>query len=264
MYTTSARATRRCTSVTKSAHCLSAPIPNNFHAISPAISLLIKIRCASVLTKAHHRTSLTEGQDARPPDQQSPALRADSARGGVRAPVAVSPFRRFPDSPARPSPCAKFPNEPTAMCQLRPASHPRAPRRTIPAKCAERTHVPSCPTRQNPPRIPGRKTNPPIPIPASKTTISPARRQNKPTKACPHSPLHVSCFHVFTFPEPPYHCASSNGLLGPLILGLGSMLIIVLTKCASAPPAPIRTFRGEPLSSFQADARGSFLSWRFL
>jgi hypothetical protein len=34
--------------------------PNNFHAKSPAISALIKTRCAKMLTKAHHRASLTE------------------------------------------------------------------------------------------------------------------------------------------------------------------------------------------------------------
>jgi hypothetical protein len=44
-----------------------------------------------------------------------------------------------------------------------------------------------------------------------------------------------------------YHCASSNGVMGPLTLGLGSMFRRILARPASPPP-PIRMFRGEPLT----------------
>ena len=43
-------------------------IQNNFHANSPGISLLIKICCAPLITKAQHRAGLTEGQHDVPPN----------------------------------------------------------------------------------------------------------------------------------------------------------------------------------------------------
>src|SRR4051794_15044919 len=67
-----------------------------------------------------------------------------------------------------------------------------------------------------------------------------------------------SARHLISATDLVYHCASSNGLLGPLIFGLGSMLIIVLTRCASPEP-PTRTFSGEPLSRWNFEACGSFL-----
>ena len=53
-----------------------------------------------------------------------------------------------------------------------------------------------------------------------------------------------------------YHCASSNGLLGGLTLGLGSIFSIAPTSPASPPP-PTRTFNGEPFTSVISDACGS-------
>src|SRR5262245_47202052 len=55
-----------------------------------------------------------------------------------------------------------------------------------------------------------------------------------------------------------YHCASSNGLSGAFTLGLGSMLIMFLTKPASPGP-PTRMFSGEPLSSVSCEAWISLL-----
>src|SRR5688572_3325508 len=49
-----------------------------------------------------------------------------------------------------------------------------------------------------------------------------------------------------------HHCASSNGLLGGLTLGLGSMFIIILASPASPEPRT-RRFRSEPFSSVVAD-----------
>jgi hypothetical protein len=55
----------RCTSVTNPAHHTPSKIPPPFSKKSPAFPLLIKIRCAKMLTKAHHPTSLTEEDNAR-------------------------------------------------------------------------------------------------------------------------------------------------------------------------------------------------------
>src|SRR5438105_6841034 len=53
----------------------------NFPPNPQAISLLIKTRCAPVITKAHHRASLTEGEMMR---EQARRHRGTKARSGVK------------------------------------------------------------------------------------------------------------------------------------------------------------------------------------
>jgi hypothetical protein len=67
----------------------------------PAIPALIKIRCAKMITKAHHRASLTEEDDARPTPQHPPHP-APAPRARHRCLVADSPISRLDLSPRAP------------------------------------------------------------------------------------------------------------------------------------------------------------------
>jgi hypothetical protein len=153
---------------------------NSFHTKSPAIPTLIKTRCAPVITKTHHLTSLTEEHDAQKQARRHRDTKARSGGEGRRDQVA----RTHPHSvPPRlvPTPCLRAyvpsclraffssPSPLPQLCQISKRTHrdvPIPPSFTPPrtkahhpiAPVGERTHSL---TRQNPPEPAQTRHNPP-------------------------------------------------------------------------------------------------------
>jgi hypothetical protein len=171
-------------------------IQNNFHAIPPAIPTLINKRCAPLITKTHHPTSLTEGETMNRRHEGTEARRHEVVTKAARDQVRTTHPHSFPPrlvptpclsafvptclvfppsfTPARTKahhPLAPACHEPVERWQNKPTQHSglstqdslrrRAPRRPIHAKCAERTHVPSCHTGPHPPKPAKTRPNPP-------------------------------------------------------------------------------------------------------
>jgi hypothetical protein len=138
----------------------------------------------SVLKKAQHLTSLTEGTRARCERRDRTTRPSSPGCSPLWPQPSLSPHRRFSDSPIRPfapTPppslkCAKFPNEPTASVPT-PPSFPSAPRHTAPYGATPRHISNSFP--QNKAKchpVPPAKTCPNLPEPATNP-----RMQIKPT-----------------------------------------------------------------------------------
>jgi hypothetical protein len=156
-------------------------------------------RCAKMLSKAHHRASLTEGDNARRTidHRTDPARSPTTARRQKRQ---GNPHTLLQNA----TPCYKISRSFWAPPQLTPSPNlaplsvlralavrlpPRAPRRTIHAKCAERTHVPSCHTRHSAPNCANAphararcKTNPLLLASRYSLLASPTLNQTHPPK----------------------------------------------------------------------------------
>src|SRR5207237_1044685 len=112
-----------------------AQFQNNLHAISTANPTLIKTRCASVITKAHHPSSLTEEDDAPQRHKDTKKRRISNVQRSALLSVSLclcgSPRNFCRTNPPQPAPSA-------SLASWRSAFPPHN------AKCAERTHVPFC------------------------------------------------------------------------------------------------------------------------
>jgi hypothetical protein len=170
----------RCAPLTKNPTRPARKSRTIFHAIPPAIPPLIKIRCAPVITKAHHPASLTEGDDAR----RKTDAPTDAAGSAPRS-------RAHTNVRASRTPCYKMLQPATRNCALfQHHNPPRNPWRLLACSASWRSAFPL--PHQNPQNEPmchlgtPAKTRQSAPN-ASKLLHPIAPGQNEPT-ALPNFP----------------------------------------------------------------------------